>query len=222
MRRACSSGRARRWHGFLARRDEVVAEQLEVTVEEPGRTERRRQAHPAQRRQHELGACAAVGTSGQLGKRAQQLLRHAGHDRRQPLHDVQPGRLVCACAEERRPCRAEARTAKHLAPCPGDEVAGAARGRPRRVGPEAFGLAERLHETREDLGAKPGRGGEVVLHGTRCHAGFARHFLERDAEVAALAEELERRLEQALPRVQAPELVQVGKHCVRNAISLTS
>jgi hypothetical protein len=222
MRRACSSGRGRHGLGFLTRRDEVIAEQLEVTVEEPGRTERRRQAHPAQRRQHELGACAAVGTSGQLGKRAQQLLRHAGHDWRQPLHDVQPGRLVCACAEERRPCRAEARTAKHLGPRAGDEVAGASRERPRRVGPEAFGLAERLHETREDLGAEPGRGGEVVLHGTRRHAGFARHFLERDGEIAAPAEKLERRLEQALPRVQAPELVQVGKHCDRNAIPLPS
>jgi hypothetical protein len=193
-----------------------------VAVEEPGRTERRRQTHAAQRRQHELGARAAVGASGELGERAQQLFRHAGHDRRQPLHDVQPRRLVGARAEERCPRGAEARTTEDLAPRPADEVAGASRERPRRVGPEALGFAERLHETRQDLGAKPGRGGEVVLHGTGRHAGFARHFLERDAETAALGKQLERRVEQALPRVQAPELVQIGKHCDRNAIPLPS
>jgi hypothetical protein len=207
---------------LLARRDEVVAEQLEVGVEEPRRTERSRQAHAAQRRQHELGARTAVGAGGEFGKRAQQLFRHADQDRRQPLHDVGSRRLVRARAEERRPRRAEARSAEDLAPGPADEVAGTSRERPRRVGPEPFGLAERLHEAGEDLAAKPGDRGEVVLHGASRHAGFARHFLERHAEIAALREQLERGLEQALPRVQAAELVQIGKHCDRNAITLPS
>jgi hypothetical protein len=130
----------------LASRDEVLAEQFEVAVEEPRRTERRRQTHAAQRRQHELGARTAVGASGKLGKRAQQLLRHAEHDRRQPLHDVRSRRLVRTRAEERRPCRGKARTAEDLAPRPADEVAGPSRERPSRVGPEALGLAERLRE----------------------------------------------------------------------------
>jgi hypothetical protein len=193
-----------------------------VVVEEPGRTERRRQPHAAQRRQHEFGARAAVGASGELGKRAQQLLGHADHDRRQPLHDVRARRLVCARAEERRPRRAEALCAEDLAPGARDEVAGAALERPGRVRPEAFDLAERLHEARQDLGPQPDHRGEVVLHRPRRHAGFARHLLKRDTQIAALREQLERGLEQALPRLQAAQLMQIRKHCDCNAIPLPS
>jgi len=193
-----------------------------VAVEEARRAERCRQTHATERRQNELGTRATVGASGELGKRAQQLLGHAEHDRRQPRHDVRTRRLVGARAEERRPGRAEARAAEDLAPRPADEVAGATRQRPGRIGPEAFGLAERLHEAREDLGAQPGHRSEVVLHGPRRHPGFARHFVQRHAEITALREQLDRGVEQALPRVQAPQLMQIWKHCDRNAIPLPS
>jgi len=193
-----------------------------VAVEEPRRRERRSQAHAAQRGEHELGAQTTVGARGELGKRVQQLLRHADHDRRQPLHDVAARRLLGPRAEERRPRRAEARRAENLAPRRAHEVRGALLERPRRVGPEPVRLAQRFDQAREGLAAQPGDRLEVVLHGTRRHAGLARHFLQRHAEVAALREQLERGLEQALARLQAPQLVQVRKHCGRNAIPLTS
>jgi hypothetical protein len=46
--------------------------------------------------------------------------------------------------------------------------------------------------------------------------------VQRHAQIAALREQLQRGVEQALPGVQAPELVQVRKHCDRNAIPLPS
>jgi len=193
-----------------------------VAVEEARRAERGGEPHAAQRSQHELGARTTVAASGELGKRAQQLLGHADHDRREPLHDVRAGRLVRTRTEERRPRGAEATGAEHLAPRAGDEVLGAARERPRRVRPETLRLAERLREARKDFAAQTRHRREVVLHGTRRHPGCARHLLERHAEIAALREQLERRLEQALPRVQAPQLVQIRKHCDRNAIPLSS